>query len=218
MKQNYTMDKNRNPTKWEIEGAKLLRGITLSEQENKRYSNLSSFLKDTYFEIQDYGITDETSNKIRNQLLKYKRIIPNAQNIAEHIFAPPLPQEEKKPIKKQTYLDIAIQVIRYHKNNELRGKKKLDASDVLEVLVLVAEYYSVPYEKCISRIRKKEFVLVRAMTALLCAHKTSTIVIGRAINRDHSTVIHHISKLQETLRENPKEMDNYHKLIGITGL
>ena len=215
MEQNYTIGEKRNPTKWEIEGAKLLRTVKITEEGSRKFHNLTAFLQDTFFEIQDYGINDEISEKIRNQLLKYRRVIPRAQKVAERIFTTP---QEETPVKKQTYLDIAIQVIRYATNNELRVKEKLDKNDVLDVMRLVAEYYSVPYEKCITSSRRGEYVLVRTMTALLCSTKTSTVVIGSAINRDHSTVIQVMRKLRRVLEEKPKEMENYLKLRGITGL
>lgn len=206
---NFTTDRDkRKPTQWEIEGAKALRLI-----KHEKLPDLVSFLQDTYFDIQDNGIDDITSDKIRKNLMRYRSIIPKAQELARNIHIVPRIKHGK-----QTMLDIHMNILRYSANFEIKQKGLLSKRDIKAVLNKVCEYYGFDIEVVESKSRKHEYVTARALTALICEPKSSLTLVGSAINRKHSSVINIVKKLKKEMGEKPQLKQDYFKLRSITGL
>lgn len=94
--------------------------------------------------------------------------------------------------------------------------KKYDVSEILDT---VCDYFKVQVEDVLGKSRKREFVLARqiAMYFSQTLAKVSVGRIGRLIgNRDHSTVMHSISKVTEQMQIDKafaKELKAIEKLL-----
>ena len=79
--------------------------------------------------------------------------------------------------------------------------------DMGEVITLVSKVTNVFPQDIISHKRHREIVTARALFSYICRNhlKKSFKIIGRFINRDHSTIIHLVSNYEDYLKMNYKE-------------
>ena len=79
--------------------------------------------------------------------------------------------------------------------------------DMGEVITLVSKVTNVFHQDIISHKRHREIVTARALFAYICRNhlQKSFKLIGRFINRDHSTIIHLVNNYEDYLKMNYKE-------------
>ncbi len=91
--------------------------------------------------------------------------------------------------------------------------------DTDKIMAFVSDHYGIATEDILGKSRKREYVLARQVTMYFSHHlaKTNVNAIGRSMgNRDHSTVVHSIKKMEETLKKDKafaKEMKELEREI-----
>ena len=102
-------------------------------------------------------------------------------------------------------VDIDVEMAREQLQIQRKFEKRVHSID--DLARLIADYYRIALGDIKGKSRKKEVVLARHLSMYL-AHKTlkkTLEEIGLYFeNRDNSTVIHGIKKLQSILKDNPK--------------
>lgn len=85
------------------------------------------------------------------------------------------------------------------------GKKETVVS-IDTIQALTSSYYKIPIEEMKSKSRRKAIVLCRDVSMYLCRNYTeqSLEAIGRAFNRDHSTVLHGINTIEQGIKGKSK--------------
>lgn len=75
-----------------------------------------------------------------------------------------------------------------------------------DVMRAVAEYYDVSVEDLKSNKRQRSISVPRQVSMYLCREVAgaSLITIGKAFNRDHSTVMHGCDKVEEEMKVSPQ--------------
>ena len=78
-----------------------------------------------------------------------------------------------------------------------------EALNMDRILTVVCNYYGVSVDAVKSKKRTKELVIPRQVFAYLAKDMTQTSVatIGRKLNKDHTTILHAISKVEKELNE-----------------
>jgi len=112
---------------------------------------------------------------------------------------------------KEINLELAKQVV---KNLNALIKKDFSISDIKE---LVAEHYGLPVEKIESKSRKHEIALARQMSMYLAKRFTnlSLKAIGSHFGgRDHSTVLHSCTAIDNYLCTDKFVKSDYEKLFA----
>jgi chromosomal replication initiation ATPase DnaA len=72
--------------------------------------------------------------------------------------------------------------------------------ELAELVVLGAKVHHVPVDQLRSNLKHYRFVRVRRWVVARARPRWSWWQIGRALNRDHSTLIHHDRWLRERVR------------------
>lgn len=200
-----TTERLRKPTEAEIEGAKMLRSLSAS------LPTLQNFFNNVYFHIQDNGISDSISEKIRRNLSINKNKLKGAESIIERIYCAP---EIKKPtVRVQlTWLDIHVAIC----NNDHRiaaNKKRIGVNAMEEIIKAVSEYFNIPEDLIKSKSRKKELVYARDIFAYACYPKAKFIAIGNFLGgRNHSTIIKSIGRVQYGIEHNAEMLKDYRNI------
>lgn len=85
------------------------------------------------------------------------------------------------------------------------GKKEIVVS-IDTIQALTSSYYKIPIEEMKSKSRRKAIVFCRDVSMYLCRNFTehSLEAIGRAFNRDHSTVLHGINTIEQEIKRKSK--------------
>jgi chromosomal replication initiation ATPase DnaA len=76
--------------------------------------------------------------------------------------------------------------------------------EMVDILTLVSKVTKVFKEDIISRKRDREIVIARSLFSYICRHhlKKQFKIIGRFINRDHSSIIYHCEVYDNYLKMN----------------
>jgi len=85
------------------------------------------------------------------------------------------------------------------------GKKETVVS-IDTIQALTSNYYKIPIEEMKSKSRRKAIVLCRDVAMYLCRNYTeqSLEAIGKAFNRNHSTVLHGIDTIEQEIKRKSK--------------
>ncbi len=85
-----------------------------------------------------------------------------------------------------------------------------EALNMDRILTVVSNYYGVTVEAVKSKNRTKELVIPRQVFAYLTRELTqnSVATIARKLNRDHTTILHAITKVEKELNENEELSSN----------
>jgi len=210
-KKRGTLDELRKPTSAEIEGAKLLRSLKSNLQ------SLQHFFDNTYFTIQDNGISDRTSERIHRLLLLNKSKLIGASEVAEKIY---VPEEIKKPVKRNTieWIDIHVAVCNaYTKANNL--ERKISEEDMNMVVGAIANYFDTTTEMLKGQSRKAKYVMARMFFTYICYPKVTFAKIGRFLgNRNHATIIKYVSNMKYDLAHNAEVLKRYSEVKNLIEL
>jgi chromosomal replication initiator protein len=96
-------------------------------------------------------------------------------------------------------LDLVKEIIQGTTNNE---PKIITMNSIKQI---VSNYYGIPIDVMESKLRKHEVALARQMAMYLAKHLTQLSLKSIGINfggRDHSTVIHAIGKVEQSIMLN----------------
>jgi chromosomal replication initiator protein len=82
------------------------------------------------------------------------------------------------------------------------------------IIKFVSEHFEVPEDKLYSKSRLPEFVVARQVAQRLIKENSTLSFksVGCLFNRDHSTVIHAVSAIQDRLDTDPKFKLFYHDI------
>ncbi len=210
-KKRGSLDELRKPTEAEIEGARLLRSLRSNLQ------SLQHFFDNTYFAIQDNGISDRTSERIHRLLLLNKSKLVGAAEVAEKIY---VPEEIKKPVKRSAieWIDIHVAVCNaYTKANDL--EKKISEDDMNVIIGGIANYFDTTIEMLKSNSRKAKYVMARMFFAYICYPKVTFAKIGKFLGgRNHATIMKYVSNMKYDLAHNAEVTKRYSEVKNLIEL
>ena len=84
------------------------------------------------------------------------------------------------------------------------------------IIAKVADFYDITPEEVIGKGKTKNVANARQMSIFLTRKLTGLTLeqIGEVMNRDHSTVLHSIRKVEESLQNDPKLVDTVHDITA----
>ena len=84
------------------------------------------------------------------------------------------------------------------------------------IIAKVADFYDITPEEVIGKGKTKNVANARQMSIFLIRKLTGLTLeqIGEVMNRDHSTVLHSIRKVEESLQNDPKLVDTVHDITA----
>jgi len=84
------------------------------------------------------------------------------------------------------------------------------------IIKKVADFYDITPDEVIGKGKTKNVANARQMSIFLIRKLTSLTLeqIGEVMNRDHSTVLHSIRKVEESLQNDPKLLDTVHDITA----
>ena len=84
------------------------------------------------------------------------------------------------------------------------------------IIAKVADFYDITPEEVIGKGKTKNVANARQMSIFLTRKLTGLTLeqIGEVMNRDHSTVLHSIRKVEESLQKDPKLVDTVHDITA----
>ena len=97
---------------------------------------------------------------------------------------------------------------------EIIDSEKAYAPDL--IIRKVADFYDITPEEVIGKGKTKNVANARQMSIYLIRKLTGLTLeqIGEVLNRDHSTVLHSIRKVEESLQNDPKLVDTVHDITA----
>ena len=112
-------------------------------------------------------------------------------------------------VKEDITQETVMKVLKDYSND---GKSILTPEYIVECC---ARFYSIAPEKIYSNSQKKDIVFARYVSFYLCKEilDLSLQKIGQICNRDHSTVLHGINKIERDMKTNPDLKRNIDMLI-----
>lgn len=201
----------RQPTKEELEFTKWMRSYkpgNLSQEETE-------FMDQAYFDIQD-GVSEYHHTTLIQLAKKYSKFI--SRELLFAIVSSETRDTTPKPIKSrhESELDLHFNIMTTYYS--FGGRKRINKDDVRLVLREVCRKLNTDYEKSLSKARYDEFVRARQITALLCKKRCSYLVIGKALNRDHATIMHAVNKLSQEMQVNDNLREQVYTIKKQLGL
>ena len=105
-------------------------------------------------------------------------------------------------------MDITLPVVKEAIADIIKERPGLNPTPQL-ILDNVSEFYRIPTERILSSSREKDVATARQVACLLLRDMANMSLpqIGRFLNRDHSTVLHSLEKIQKELTENKELAD-----------
>ncbi len=85
-----------------------------------------------------------------------------------------------------------------------------------KIKTYVCDFFDIPLEDLMSNKRTKEVVYARQLAMYICRNllDLSTPQVGESFNRDHTTAIHAIKKINESIRLNNNVQNDYNDIIN----
>jgi len=123
---------------------------------------------------------------------------------------------ENKTFSKISFKPISVYsapLISQNAINKVRSNNQINIENIVDY---VCNYMEVPIEKVLGKARHRSLVEARHLCMYLARVKTGKALseIGRHFNRDHSTVIHAITKIDGWLSIDKKFLQEYNALIS----
>ena len=121
--------------------------------------------------------------------------------------------------KRQAYIDLqgigAVNMELVQRiTKEIIDSEKAYAPEY--IIAKVADFYDITPEEVIGKGKTKNVANARQMSIFLIRKLTGLTLeqIGEVMNRDHSTVLHSIRKVEESLQNDPKLVDTVHDITA----
>jgi len=195
----------RKPTDAEIEGARLLRSL------KSGIPTIQNFYDNTYFDIQDNGISEKTSERIRRNLVDNKNMLKGAAEVISKIYLDPV----NKPVLKKkelTWLDIHIAVCNTVHTIE-KSKRKFTEEELENMASVIAEICNVTVSNMKSKSRKRDVVIARCFFSYICYDKLSYAKIGFFLGgRGHATVRNAVLNIKEEMNKDAELLLKYNTI------
>lgn len=167
-------------------------------------------MQDLYFDISDSGINDTIRAEMRRYIYMYgnKKDMESAAHLPCHNIMP-----------KAMYKNIYSAVDVLTKSQTKFSAKRLNHSDIVDVLHMVCEASNISVSAVLGKSRDPKYVRVKMAVTGLVYHKTTLKTIGGALGgKDHSTIIHYMRNVDTALGKDPELKEIYNQIKLKTGL
>lgn len=203
----------RKPTPFEIDCAKVLRGIG---GKSKVRNNDTYWMQECYFDIQDNGIDDFI-------LYKMARLIKRDGNrkqyaMAEKLVPKPV-NHSKEVLNKAKYQNVYSAVGFIVQSGYLGNIERVRDEHVFKVLEMVCDKMCLNIDDVLSKSRRHEFVTARIITANLFTNKSTLEDMAKFLRRvNHTSIIHYHKVFQERIGSSEEYYTIYKTIKQKTGL
>ncbi len=160
------------------------------------------------------------NNLVMMKNLNSKRVI-NVEFVREKLADMIASNREQNDDRKENIRDISANVVVEQKQSSLPAiqiNRRQDKDYILKIQSMVSNYYNISLEDLNSNKRTKNIVLPKQIAMYLAKKMTSETLAEIAKKfggKNHSTIIHGISKVEQMMREDSSIYSDVEKIVQI---
>lgn len=189
---SFTENLRQNPSDNEIMLSKRLRELSSgSKVIPKDYV----IMQNLYFDISDNGMDERSRAELKRLIFAYGTKRDRDVSAQIHV---------EEPVVKKMYKNVYAAVDILTKTRNEFSATRLKMHDVIRVMSMVCDAMGQPIDGVASKSRKVQYVKCRVAVAYLTYSKSNVTTIARAMNRDHSSIIHYIRRAEFVLASDRK--------------